>query len=94
MQKVPRVIDFTNPSYDFPKMWLINPIWTSINQGYLKSPRYLFRVSNENVCQNTSKSLSPANFNVSAPIVLTLCDYPSCIILSANTRLGCEFPVR
>ena len=80
---IPRAIDYINPSYDFPKIWLINPIQTSINQGYLKSSNYLSRASNESVCQNTSKLLSLANFNVSATIVLTLCDYPSCIILSA-----------
>ena len=38
---IPRAIDFTNPPYDFPKMWLINPIQTSINQCYLKFSHYL-----------------------------------------------------
>ena len=38
---IPWVIDFTNPPYDLPKMWLISPIQTSINQGYLRSSHYL-----------------------------------------------------
>ena len=80
---IPRAIDFTNPPYDFPNMWLINPIQTSINQGYVKSSNHLSGTSNESVCQNISKSLYLANVNVSAPIVSTLCDFPSCIILVA-----------
>ena len=91
---IPRAIDFTNPPYDFPKMWLINPIQTSINQGYLNSSHYLSRASNESVCQNIPKSLFLANFNMNAPIISTLCDYPILYFpLGRNTRLRSVFLV-
>ena len=83
MLRLPRAYDFTNLPYDFSKMWLINLIQTSTNQGYLNPSHYLSQVLNEIVCQNIPKPLSLANFNMHAPIISTLCDYPACIFLSA-----------